>query len=387
VFDGLPQPTDFAFAPDGRIFVATKGGAVRIIKDGALLPQPFIEVPANNFHERGLLGLALDPQFSTNGFAYLYYDEDADFYAEQSTGRVSRLLRVTAAGDRALQGSEAVILGSQGGDEAHPSCQDLPIEADCLATDGISHMGGALRFASDGTLFMATGDGAYFTANPEVLTVRAQNLDSLAGKVLRINPDGTAPADNPFYTGDPTANRSKVWAYGFRNPFRFGLQPGADLPFVGDVGSALWEEIDVATPGTNFGWPCYEGAAPNEVHASFAFCQTFLTSGAVVAAPLYAYPPENLVGSAIIAGVFVSGANYPPELQGAFVFGDWVHHSISILKVDANNQLIADSARELIPNAGSPVDFEAGPDGDVYYLTFEAENGLGALRRIVYRGG
>ena len=117
---GLTVPEDFAFAPDGRIFIALQSGEVRIVKDGALLPDPFIQLPANNFWERGLAGLALDPDFANNGFVYLYYTHEnnsADFEA----AKTGRLVRVTADGDVALPGSEVVLLGSVVGDATQPS--------------------------------------------------------------------------------------------------------------------------------------------------------------------------------------------------------------------------------------------------------------------------
>jgi len=387
-YAGLPQATDFAFAPDGRTFVATKAGAVRIIKDGALLPTPFTTLPVNDIWDRGLIGLALDPDFATNGYVYLYftYENNASAPWGPKTGR---LVRVTASGDVAAPGSETVLLGSVAGDATRPSCQDFAPGADCIPADGLSHNGGGLRFASDGTLFMATGDAAFFAFGPEQpdLMSRSQNLDSLAGKILRVNRDGSAPADNPFFTGDPVANRSKVWAYGLRNPFRFGLQPGTDLPFIGDVGSFLWEEINVGYAGANFGWPCYEGGGPHLVYSKLQFCQDLFTGGATVAHPVYAYPNAYLVGATVIGGVFFQGAAYPPEFQNAYFFGDWVAQSISSLRVDPNNELIPASVTTVLSDAGGPVDFELGPDGDLYYLTLDADAGSSALRRLRFFPG
>lgn len=382
----IAQPTDFAFAPDGRIFVAAKDGTVHVVRDGTLLAEPFVELPANDYHERGLLGLALDPDFEQNGYVYLYYVHDAAFYAEPSGERVVRLIRLTADGDRARPGSEVVLLGGAGGDAQHPSCTDLPVQADCLPADGLSHIGGALVFAPDGTLFVGTGEASFLTQEPDRTRARAQQLDSLAGKLLRINADGTAPSDNPFFNGDPQANRSKVWAYGLRNPFRVGLQPGTDLPFVGDVGSAFWEEVNVAKPGANFGWPCYEGPEMNDVHAALPFCQSFLAEDHVVEQPVHAYPVAHLEGSAVIGGVFYEGTEYPPELQGAYIFGDWVDGSVRAFNVDAQGQLAQGSVRQLFSDAGQPVAFEIGPSGDVYYLTFDPSTGVGEVRRIRYRG-
>ena len=383
VVQNIPQPTDFAFAPDGRLFVATLAGDVLIVKDGALLPEPFISIPVNHFYERGLLGLALDPSFETEPYVYLYYTFENN--PENLKGlKTGRLIRVTAEGDAALPGSEVVLLGTDVGGPFLPACGHLAVGADCIPADGPSHLGGALRFAPDGSLCLATGDAAFGTVNADELMPRAQDLNSLAGKLLRLDTDGNGLPDNPFYTGDPTDNRSKIWAYGLRQPFRMGIHPKTGLPYVGDVGSQYWDEIDVAAAGLNFGWPCYEGESPHPENSELAFCQDFYASEIAITQPLYSYsvPP----GAAIIAGVFYEGSSYPTELDGAFFFGDWARKSISVLNVDDEGRLASDEATELLSDAGAPIDLEIGPDGDVYYLAFEGggdrESLTGEIRHI-----
>jgi len=368
IVQDIPLPTDFAFAPDGRIFVATLAGDVFIVKDGALLPEPFISIPVNQFYERGLIGLALDPSFETKPYVYLYYtfENNPDNLKGLKTGR---LIRVAADGDAALRESEVVLLGADVGGPLQPACRHLAAGADCIPADGPSHLGGALRFAPDGNLFLATGDAAFGTVNPDELMPRAQDLDSLAGKLLRLDTDGNGLADNPFYTGDPTDNRSKIWAYGFRQPFRMGIHPKTGLPYVGDVGSEYWDEIDVAAAGLNFGWPCYEGESPHPENSELAFCQDFYANAITTAQPLYSYSVSP--AGAIIAGVFYEGSNYPDELKGALFFGDWVRSSINVLKLDDEGLLASENATELLSDAGAPTDLEIGPDGDVYYLSFQ----------------
>lgn len=359
VVEGVARPTDFAFAPDGRIFVTTLLGFVVIFKDGERLPTPFIELPVNALTERGLMSLAFDPSFETNGYVYFFYTYEHD-PADQEGPKTNRLVRVTANGDVALLESEFIVLGTVVGEQSRPSCSDYPAGADCLPADGDTHIGGALRFSSDGKLIVGTGDAS--------LVQLPNNLDSLAGKILRINPDGSAPPDNPFYTGDPTANRSKVWALGLRQPFRMGLQPDTGLPFVGDVGSSLWEEINVAHAGANLGWPCYEGDAPNPAMSGNRFCQDFIADHTPVAQPLYAYAHAGEAAS-VTAGVFYQGTNYPARFNNAFFFGDWAQSWISVLKVDDDNDLVDGSVEVVLTDAGRPIDFEVGPDGDIYYLT------------------
>ncbi len=372
VVGGLHQPTNFAFAPDGRIFIAGQQGIVRIVRDGVLLPTPFVELTVNSVEQRGLFGLALDPNFEANGYVYLYFTLEHD--AADPTGpKMSRLIRVTADGDVAAPGSEIVLLGSVVGDSSHALCEDFPAGSDCLPADGCCHVGGGLRFAPDGTLFVATGDGA----STIDLRFRSQDLDSLAGKMLRINPDGSAPVDNPYFTGDPAANRSKVWAYGLREPFRFGLQPGSFLPFVGNVGGLFWEEIEIAYPGVNLGWPCYEGEERHYGAEQYPICEAlFLEGPDAVALPLHTYPTGGY--HAVIGGDFALA--YPEPYAGAYFFGDWAQSSISYLTMDDDNNLI--DVREFATGAGGPIALKTGPDGEIYYLAWNA----GELRHIRWVG-
>ncbi|MCI0776708.1 MAG: PQQ-dependent sugar dehydrogenase [Chloroflexi bacterium] len=372
VVSGLDQPTNFAFAPDGRIFIAGQQGDVRIVRDGVLLPTAFVELTVNSFKQRGLFGLALDPDFEANGYVYLYFTLEHDA-ANPSGPKMNRLIRVTADGDVAAPGSEIVLLGSVVGDPSHSFCEDFPSGSDCLPADGCCHVGGGLRFAPDGTIFVATGDGA----STIELRFRSQNLDSLAGKMLRINPDGSAPTDNPYFTGDPAANRSKVWAYGLREPFRFGLQPGTALPFIGDVGGLFWEEINIAYPGVNLGWPCYEGQGRHYGAEQYPICETlFLEGPDAVAPPLHTYP--NPGNRAVIGGDFA--LTYPEPYAGAYFFGDWAQSTISYLTVDDDNNLI--DVQEFATGAGGPVALKTGPDGEIYYLAWNA----GELRHIRWAG-
>lgn len=177
VVSGLVQASTFAFAPDGRIFIVEKPGVVRVFKDGALLPAPLIDIQdrVNTFWFRGLLGFTIDPDFLSNGYVYLLYtyEHDPDDYEGPKT---ARLTRVTVVGDTASPGTEVVILGSVVG----ASCEDFPPGADCIPSDAQHHTASDIRFAADGTLFVTTGDAAPNAV--EELSLRAQDLDSLAGK-------------------------------------------------------------------------------------------------------------------------------------------------------------------------------------------------------------
>jgi hypothetical protein len=174
------------------LFVCLQGGALRVIKAGTLLSTPFLTVSVDSSGERGLLGVAFDPDFATNQFVYVYYTTPV-------TPIHNRVSRFTANGDVAVASSEVIIL-----------------ELDNLST-ATNHNAGALHFGLDGKLYLAVGENAN--------SANSQTLNNRLGKILRINADGTIPADNPFSTAATGANRA-IWALGLRNPFTFAIQPG-----------------------------------------------------------------------------------------------------------------------------------------------------------------
>ena len=192
VANGLNDPTAMALAPDGRIFVAQQGGQLRVIKNGSLLPAPFVTVTTDTSGERGLLGVAFDPDFASNQYVYVYYTATSPTIHH-------RVSRFTASGDTAVAGSETVIV------DLDPT------------TFADIHNGGALHFGPDGKLYIATGENGNAS--------NAQTLGNRLGKILRINKDGSIPTDNPFYGSAAGVNRA-IWALGLRNPYTFTFQPG-----------------------------------------------------------------------------------------------------------------------------------------------------------------
>jgi glucose/arabinose dehydrogenase len=201
IASGLSGPTTMDIAPDGRIFVLEEGGRVRVIKNNQLLTTPFITLTTNTTGERGVLGIAFDPNFTSNRFVYLYY-------TATSPTIHNRVSRFTANGDVAVAGSEVQLLN--------------------LPTLGSEfHNGGAIHFGSDGKLYIATGDNR--------VSSNAPSLNSPLGKILRINSDGSIPTDNPFFNQTTGINRA-IWARGLRNPFNFAFQPGTGRMFINDVG-------------------------------------------------------------------------------------------------------------------------------------------------------
>ncbi len=334
------KPVGVTFAPDGRIFIWQRDGVIRIVKNGALLPTPFLNFSSkvNTYTDHGFLGVALDPNFAANGWVYVFYTYEAGGNPNDTTPKTGHLSRVTADPtnpDVMLANSEVILLGTLD----VPPCSQYPVGADCFPTDSYTHSVGSLRFLPDGTLFASHGDGA--TADfADVLALRAQSLDSYAGKLLRIKPDGSAPQApltvNPFNDGSNSI-RSKVWAYGLRNPFRFGVHPTTHLPFIGDVGWNTWEEINQGAPGANYGWPCWEGNAQQPGYqASFPTqCQS-VTAG-VVTSPLYTY--DRTVGSTVIGGAFFTGAQYPAAYAGNFFLADYTAGWMKRLVFDGSGNL------------------------------------------------
>ena len=382
-------PVGLTFAPDGRMFIWQRDGVVRIFKNGVLLPAPFINIGSqvNQFSDRGMLGLALHPNFSGNGFVYLLLTREEAGNPSSPDAKVSRLIRVTADPtnpDVALPGSEIIILGSVG----TPPCGAQPPGADCIPSDSISDSIGTLRFAPDGKLFVGSGDGAS-AAGVDPLAFRSQDLNSPSGKILRINEDGSAPGNNPFDDGT-NSWQSKVWVYGLRNPYRFALHPTTGEPFIGDMGWNTWEEINKGTRGGNFGWPCFEGNLPQPEYQSQLPACASLPSSAVTpplvswahdgASPsLPGYDP-NFLGATAVGGTFYTGSEYPQIYSGSFFYADTVGGWIRRLVLDAAGNL---TGNLLFATGGAGiVSIEQGPDGLLYYVVFAA----GEIRRIRFNG-
>ncbi len=369
------KPVGLTFAPDGRIFIWQENGIVRIFKNGVLLPTPFINLGnrVNTVNDRGLLGLALDPNFATNGYVYLLYTyEDAGnpLSGAPKTSRLTRVQADPANPDVALSNSETVILGTIG----TGPCSNYPAGADCIPADSDSHTIGTLRFAPDGKLFVGNGDGSSYSAT-DVRALRAQDLNSYSGKILRINKDGTAPGDNPFDDGTNSI-RSKVYSYGLRNPYRFSLHPVSGEVYIGDVGWNDWEEVNRGR-GANFGWPCYEGHGWQiDYYEQFAPCR-LLTTGEVTP-PLYTY--DHGEGNSIIGGAFYNATHYPVQYRGNYFFADYGGKFIRRMTLDASGNMLG--VQTFATNVTDPVSLELGPDGALYYISLST----GQVRRIKFSG-
>jgi glucose/arabinose dehydrogenase/chitodextrinase len=371
------KPVGLTFAPDGRMFIWQENGIVRIYKNGNLLTTPFLNIQSrvNTVNDRGLLGFALDPNFSTNGYVYLAYTYEPNGNPNDTAPKTNRLTRMQADPanpDVVLPNSEIVLLGSIG----TAPCSNYADGADCIGSDSDSHSAGMIRFAPDGKMFVSFGDGASYDY-ADRLALRAQNLNRYEGKLLRLNRDGTAPTDNPFYDGRNSV-RSKIYSYGLRNPFRFALHPASGEPYIGDVGWNNWEEQNRGR-GANFGWACFEGNdAQPQYQANFRKeCGSI--SAASVTKPFYSY--SRTVGAAAIGGAFYTGVQYPTQYRNNYFFADYVGDWIRRMTLDSSGNVV--SVQNFATGLNGLVMLEMGPDGALYYVALAT----GEIRRIRYASG
>lgn len=328
VATGLDRPTAMALAPDGRIFVAEQTGRLRVIKNGRLLSRPFAAFNVNSEGERGLLGVAFDPNFNRNGFVYVYFTAG-------SQPVHNRVVRLKAAGDRA-------------------SGRKLIFRLDNLSR-ATNHNGGALHFGRDGKLYVAVGDNAR--------AENAQTLRNLKGKMLRINRDGSIPKDNPFYKKARGKNRA-IWARGLRNPFSFAVSRDTGRMYINDVGQKTWEEINVGARGANYGWPRHEGPERDRRFKPPVFA--------------YRHGTGPTTGCAITGGAFYDPVKvrFPRGYVGDYFFADFCNGWIR--RLDPGTRKVTPFASGI----ANPVDLKVGRGGNLYYL----ERGTGSVY-VVRRAG
>ncbi len=337
--DTLAAPTAMEVAPDGRIFVAEKEGPLRIVEDGILLPTPFLNVPVDSRGERGLVGVTLDPDFGSNGYVYVYYTTTTEPHH-------NRISRFTASGDVALPGSEVVLL-----------------DLDPLADGHVVHNGGAMHFGPDGALYVGVGDNQ--------IGANAQRLDTLKGKILRLNADGSIPADNPFLDQTTGPNQA-IWAMGLRNPFTFDIQSQTGTIYINDVGQNAYEEINEGAAGANYGWPVHVGPGDGNGYVG----------------PIYKYQHQFGAESAcaITGGAFYDpqAQQFPDMYENRYFFSDYCGHWIKTF--DPETSEVETFATALGLNT---VDLDVDDNGNLYVLGWtqkpgEVYTGTGVIEKIQY---
>jgi glucose/arabinose dehydrogenase len=346
VVTGLSSPTAIAFLPDGRMLVTEKGGALKIVDGG--VASTLVSIPVCSGSEMGLLGIAIDPDFASNGFIYLYRTKPAPAGCGSSTNRFNQVVRVTMVGGAVDIASLTELLTG-------------------IRTDFGNHDGGVLRIGPDQKLYVGVGDtgrgdnqgGPGSSTNPY-----AQDLGALEGKILRLDLDGSIPADNPF-VGTAGA-RGEIFAYGLRNPFRMGFDPLTGRLWVGDVGDLTVEEITIVGAGENHSWP---------------YCEATLPAGCAQpgdVAPIFTYPHSggSSLGTSITGGAF-AGASFG-GLGNDYFFGDYTGNRIYHLEPNAGRTGVTGGATTFVNSAGGPVDIVFGPDGALYYVAIN----VGQVRRV-----
>ncbi len=345
VVSGLSSPV-WLTAPQGdtRLFIVEKTGRVRIVRNGALVPTPFLDLSSevSGGSEQGLLGLAFHPRYAVNGLFYASYTD--------RTGD-SRLDEFRVGGDPAVAdpSSRRPILGV-----------DQPFG---------NHNGGQVSFGPDGMLYVALGDGGG-AGDPRG---NGQDILTFLGSILRIDVDGTTPGGPPYRIPDDNpfkgvaAARAEIWAYGLRNPWRFAFDPPTGHLWIGDVGQNRKEEIDAVQGlgrGVNFGWNVMEG---RDCFAASACERDGLTE------PVLDYGHDQ--GCSVTGGYVYRGPS-APSLVGRYVYGDfcggWVR---SFRLVDGVATDVTDLA---LGDLGSVASFGVDAAGDLYVVSLE-----GSIFRIV----
>lgn len=334
---GLTGCTALEAAADGRVFVCEQTGALRVVKGDKLLAEPFVRLPVDSTWERGLIGVTLAPDFPKTPHVYVCYVAAKPFPHHV-------ISRFTAKGDVVEPGSEKVLFQ---GDDQRKLGGNVPG----------GHQGGALHFGKDGKLYVSIGE--------QTAEKPAQDLHSLLGKMLRLNPDGSIPADNPFVAKTEGKFRA-IWALGLRNPFTFAVQPGTGRIFINDVGGRV-EEVNEGVAGANYGWPVLDHGP---------------TTDRRFRGPVHYYPAASITGGAFSP----ADLPWPAEYRGRYFTADFVHGWVRTLDPEKPA-----AAKPFATGIRRPVDIRFGPAGGLYVLCRDAwvidkefKPGTGVLIKIRY---
>ncbi len=352
VAEGLGRPTSMVVAGPNEFLVGQTNGQIRLIRNGVVQTTPFLDISAliRNPTWEGIFGIALHPDYATNGYLYIHYAN------ETQASVISRYKRSVTSPDRADPASEVVLM-------------TIPYPAG-------GHRSGHLAFGADGYLYITTGDsssgarGAVSEADRQAQLL-AQNMQDLHGKMLCIDVNRgqpyAIPPTNP-YAGSADGIPDEIIASGLRNPWKWSFDRQTHDLWLADVGQDGWEELNVtaATPITppNYGWPCYEGT-----HPYAPVCPTLTAHHS----PLIEYAGYDHNGRqpVSITGGFVYRGSASPDLQGWYVYGDYVTGTYWTLKRSAGGTITNLLQPISIPTA--PISFGEGPDGELYVLSFDGK--------------
>lgn len=379
------SPTGLAFTPDGRMLVTRQTGELRVVQNDTLLAAPALTLTSricSNF-ERGLLGVAVDPAFATNGYIYLYYTYNKFNTCPQGqptnpSNPVNRVSRFTMIGNTAFLTSELVLIDN------------------ILSPNG-NHNGGDVQIGKDGYLYVSVGDGGadYAGGGSGGSNDAARDKHVSIGKILRITRDGQIPPDNPFQgantarcntTGIITATWmcQETFAWGLRNPYRIAFDPNTPPTltrfFINDVGQNAWEEIDLAQAGVDYGWNCREGAHTNNTSGP---CNP---TPAGMVDPIYEYNHGTGCFS-ITGGAFVPDNVWPVTYTRLYLFADYGCGTVQMLSTTngTNYTNLGNFATSADTN-GSVVAMTFGPYSNTQALYYTSYGGTDSVRRIRYTG-
>jgi glucose/arabinose dehydrogenase len=370
VVSGLGQTTDLAFLPDGRMVVTEKTGEVKLVAGGrARLIGTF---PVDIESEKGLLGVAVDPAFAATRRLFFYYS------------------RSDAAGGTDLDRNRVVSVRLGPGDDIDPATEQVLV-GDLRGP--ANHDGGGLAIGPDGLLYVGVGDsGCNSGRAPEPPSEPTNHfatcLSNANGKILRVGLAGEIPQDNPLAAvaeatacgascGEApsglAAPRREIWAWGFRNPWRFAFDPETGLLWVGDVGEVTYEEVTIAEPGRHHGWPWREGRHgwPRER------CREIQPDAGDCVDPVYECGRGAGADGgcdSITGGVFLPAARWPADQRRRYVFADNVNAIVWSVELTADRRgVVPGTRRDLAATDGAPVSLRVGPDGDVYVAVLPGE--------------
>jgi glucose/arabinose dehydrogenase len=359
---GITEPIYLTHAPNddaGRLFVVERAGTVRLIKAGSVVAKPFLDIKGKvvagtaNGDERGFLGMAFHPSYADNGLFYVHYSDKAD--ANDTGDTVIEEYKVSSASpDEADAASGRVVLKVE-----------QPTNSSTLFRN---HKGGAINFGSDGFLYIGLGDGGGSGDTDTTHgTGNGQNLMSLLGKMLRINPVASAGAQ---YSSPPgnlkdkmAAAAPEIWDYGLRNPFRSSFDGCTGDLYIGDVGQDKWEEVDVEKAGEgqkNYGWNKTEG---NHCYQPMSGCdETGITK------PVIEY--DHNAGKSLTGGAVYRGKSIP-GLRGAYLYADYQTNAVWSLVYDREKGTASTpvSLKQDLNNVTSIVSISNGADGEIYLVS------------------